>query len=48
MTTPAPTPPELVADSASLITAAKFTVDGLTVAEHIAQRCQLVHCNSGA
>jgi len=42
MTTPAPTLPKLVADSASLITAAKFTVDGLTVAEHIAQRCQLV------
>jgi len=42
MTTPASTLPKLVVDSASLITAAKFTVDGLTVVEYIAQRCQLV------
>jgi predicted nucleic acid-binding protein len=35
-------PPKLVFDSASLITAAKFTVDGLTVIEHVAQRGQIV------
>jgi len=40
MTTPAP--PKLVLDAASLITAAKFAVDGLTVVEHLAQRCQMV------
>lgn len=42
MIAPAPTPPKLILDSSSLITTAKFTVDGLTVAEHIAQRCQLI------
>jgi hypothetical protein len=40
MTAPAQTLPKLVVDSASLITAAKFTVDSLTVVEYIAQRCQ--------
>jgi predicted nucleic acid-binding protein len=33
---------KLVVDSASLITAAKFAVDGLTIADHLAQRCQLL------
>jgi predicted nucleic acid-binding protein len=42
MSATAPDPPKLVLDSASLITAAKFTVDGLTVVEHIAQRCQVI------
>jgi predicted nucleic acid-binding protein len=42
VTTPAPTLLKLVVDSASLITAAKFIVDGFTVAEHIAERCRLV------
>lgn len=46
MTTRTPTPPKLVLDSSSLITAAKFTVAGLTVAEHIAQLCELVIVSS--
>lgn len=35
-------PLKLVVDSASLITAAKFAVDGRTVAEHIVDRCQVI------
>src|SRR5215510_834586 len=41
MGTPGPTPLKVVVDSASLITAAKFTVDGSTVLEHLAQCCSL-------
>jgi predicted nucleic acid-binding protein len=39
--TPSPTPLKVVVDSASLITAAKFTVDGHTVVEHLAHYCLL-------
>jgi hypothetical protein len=38
---PGPTPLKVVVDSASLITAAKFTVDGHTVVEYLAQCCLL-------
>ena len=41
MSTPSPTPLKVVVDSASLITAAKFTVDSSTVLEHLAQCCLL-------
>jgi predicted nucleic acid-binding protein len=37
--TPGPTPLKVIVDSASLITAAKFTVDGHTVVEHLAHCC---------
>jgi predicted nucleic acid-binding protein len=40
--TPGPTPLKVIVDSASLITAAKFTVDGHTVVQHLAHCC-LVH-----
>jgi predicted nucleic acid-binding protein len=39
--TPGPIPLKVVVDSASLITAAKFTVDGHTVVEHLAHCCLL-------
>ena len=42
MAASAPKPLRLVVDSASLITAAKFAVDGRTVAEHIVDRCQVI------
>ena len=41
MATSTPTLLKLVVDAASLITAAKFSVDGRTVAEHIARQCLL-------
>ena len=41
MGTPGLTPLKVVVDSASLITAAKFTVEGSTVVEHLAQCCLL-------
>jgi hypothetical protein len=41
MGTPGPTSLKVVVDSASLITAAKFTVDGHTVVEYLAQCCLL-------
>ena len=41
MGTPGPTPLKVVVDSASLITAAKFTVDGHTVVEYLAHCCVL-------
>jgi predicted nucleic acid-binding protein len=39
---PLPGPLRIIIDSASLITAAKFSVDGRTVIEHIADRCQAI------
>lgn len=42
MNTPTSTLLKLVVDSASLITAAKFTVEGRTVAEHLARQCSLI------
>jgi len=39
MGTPGPTPLKVVVDSASLITAAKFTVDGHTVVAYLTQCC---------
>ena len=41
MGAPGSTPLKVVVDSASLITAAKFTVAGYTVVEHLAHCCLL-------